>query len=177
MTQTVHNRGIVASGVIRYGCACDDAPVHCPAGADRLPMKRTDLEKNKALKVRIQLQQAAIPGRFAAESKALPDRREQRKLDQAAGLVPFAAKLPAELVRRLRELAEQEGGNLNESTARVIEAGLASSKPAVKVAKATAAPAAPAPKAPVAKKAAAKKATAATKVAKKAANTTAKAKA
>ncbi len=93
-------------------------------------MKKTDLEKNKASKVRIQLQQAAIPGRFAAESNAMPDRREQRKLDQAAGLVPFAVKLPADLVRRLREQAEQTGANINELTATAIQAGLAESTPA-----------------------------------------------
>jgi hypothetical protein len=132
-------------------------------------MKRTDLEKSKASKVRVQLQQAAIPGRFAAESNALPDRREQRKLDQAAGLVPFAVKLPADLVRRLREQAEQTGANINELTAKAIEAGLPEAQPV----KASAAPAEP--KAPKATKAAAAAPKPTPAPAKKAATKTAKA--
>jgi hypothetical protein len=93
-------------------------------------MKRTDLEKNKGLKIRSQMMAAPIPGRFAAESAALPDRRERRKMDQAAGLVPFAVKLPAELANQLREQAQTEGVGLNELTARLIQAGLsAEAKP------------------------------------------------
>ena len=39
------------------------------------------------------------------------DRREQRKLDQAKGLVPFACKLNSELVEQLKEraAAHQDG--------------------------------------------------------------------
>lgn len=45
-------------------------------------MNKYDLEKNKALKLAGQLRQAGTPGRFGAGQA--PDRREQRKLDQAA---------------------------------------------------------------------------------------------
>jgi len=90
-----------------------------------MSMKKTDLEKNKALKLMGDMRKSAIPTRFAEGATALPDKREQRKLDQAAGLVPFAVKLHEDLVRQLREQAEQEGGNLNELTARLIQAGLA----------------------------------------------------
>ncbi len=103
-------------------------------------MKRTDLEKNKGLKIRGQMQAALVPGRFGAAATALPDRREQRKLDQAAGLVPFAVKLHEDLVSSLRERAVQEGVGLNELTARLIQAGLA-------VESVVDAPAAPKPKA------------------------------
>lgn len=104
--------------------------------------------------------QSAIPGRFGVAASPLPDRREQRKLDQAAGLVPFAVKLHADLAQRLRELAVQEGVSIHELTERLIESGLTASgsvagapKAAVAVKKV------PAKKAP-AKKAAAKKAVA-----------------
>lgn len=123
-------------------------------------MKKTDLVKNLRLKIVGQMQHAAIPGRFAQGSAALPDRKEQRKLDQAAGLVPFAVKLHADLVQQLREMAEREGVNLNDLTAQLIRAGLgdaASAAPATTAAKAAAK--APAKKAP-AKKAPAKKAAA-----------------
>lgn len=90
-------------------------------------MKRTDLVKHLAKKIAGQMQQAAKPGRFAQDANALPDRREQRKMDQAAGLMPFAVKLHVDLARQLRELAEQEGGNLNALVDRLIRAGLAGS--------------------------------------------------
>ena len=112
-------------------------------------MKKTELEKSKALKLMGQMQKAVIPGRFAQGSTALPDRREQRKLDQAAGLVPFAVKLHQDLVRQLNEQAAKDGVSLHELTARVIKAGLGAPV-------AASAPVAAAPV--VAKKAAAKKA-------------------
>lgn len=121
-------------------------------------MKRTDLAKNLGLKIRGQMQHSPLPNRFGGGASTAVDRREQRKLDQAAGLVPFAAKLPQALVERLRALAASENGDLHAVTARVIEAGLgapAAEKVAAKKAavKKTAATAKKAP----AKKAAAKK--------------------
>lgn len=88
-------------------------------------MKRTDLEKSKALKLMGQMRQAPLPGRFGAAASAVPDRREQRKLDQANNLVPFAVKLNADLVKQLQTQAEQEGVLLTEVVDRVIRAGLA----------------------------------------------------
>lgn len=90
-------------------------------------MKRTQLVKHLAKKIAGQMQQAGTPGRFAQDANAVPDRREQRKMDQAAGLMPFAVKLHADLARQLRELAEQEGGNLNALVDRLIRAGLTGS--------------------------------------------------
>ncbi len=87
-------------------------------------MKRTDLVKNLALKIRGQMLHSGTPGRFAQGSAALPDRKEQRKLDQAAGLVPFAVKLHKDLVGQLREMAERDGVDLNALTEQLIRAGL-----------------------------------------------------
>ena len=116
-----------------------------------MSLKRTDLAKNLNLKIQGQMQHAATPGRFA-QAAALPDRREQRKLDQAAGLVPFAVKLNKELVARLGEVASARQVTLNALVDEVLRAGLAqlpagtapaaSSKPASK-AVAEKAPAAP----------------------------------
>lgn len=133
-----------------------------------MSMKKTDLEKNKAIKLREGVQKAPVPTRFGVASTAVPDRREQRRLDQAAGLVPFACKLKDELVQRLRALAEQEGGDLNALTERLIRAGLSAEGVRVPAAKKAAAPQAAAKKAP-AKKAPAKKAPAKKVPAKKAA--------
>lgn len=76
------------------------------------------------------MQLAPIPSRFGEAAGAVLDRREQRKLDQAAGLVPFAVKLHQDLVSRLHALAAQQGVGLNEVAARLISAGLAA-EPAV----------------------------------------------
>ncbi len=96
-----------------------------------MSLKRTDLAKRLALKISQQMKHAGVPGRFADESASQLDRREQRKLDQAAGLVPFAVKLHDDLVKQLRALAEQEGGHLNEVTERLLRAGLAANPVAV----------------------------------------------
>ncbi|MFC0401428.1 hypothetical protein [Paraburkholderia rhizosphaerae] len=70
-----------------------------------MAMKKTDLEKNKALKLTHSLNQSRSErfGKGVAETPV--DRREQRKLDQAKGLVPFACKLNGELVKELNARA------------------------------------------------------------------------
>lgn len=89
-----------------------------------MSMKKTDLEKNKANKLVGQMRHAGVPGRFAQGSGQVLDRREQRKLDQAAGLVPFAAKIHEDLLKQLNELATAEAVSLNDVADRVIRAGL-----------------------------------------------------
>lgn len=70
-----------------------------------MAMKKTDLEKNKALKLTHSMKQTRSE-RFGKGTAEVPlDRREQRKLDQAKGLVPFACKLDGDLVNVLKERA------------------------------------------------------------------------
>ncbi len=69
-------------------------------------MKKTDLFKNAGLKINSKVHESGDPVRFGAAATAVPDRREQRKLDQAAGLVPFATKLNSALVADLHALAK-----------------------------------------------------------------------
>ncbi|MFC5429044.1 hypothetical protein ACFPTO_09560 [Paraburkholderia denitrificans] len=89
-----------------------------------MAMKKTDLEKNKALKL-MQATNQAGPERFGKGSTATLDRRERRKLDQAQGLVPFACKLNADLVAQLKSRAEQHPGGLNGLLTELLEQGLA----------------------------------------------------
>lgn len=128
-----------------------------------MSFKKTDLVKNLGLKISEKMKKAGVPERFGVASTALPDRREQRRLDQLAGLIPFAVKLNADLVKQLQDRAVQEGVSLNEWVDRVIRAGLAV-QPAAKVVavKAEAVASAPAKKAtaPAVKPVAAKKAVA-----------------
>ncbi|MES2366769.1 MAG: hypothetical protein V4563_12875 [Pseudomonadota bacterium] len=88
-------------------------------------MKKTDLYKNQGLKINSQMKQAGIPDRFGGAASAVPDRREQRKLDQAQGLVPFAVKLNSELVQQVQALAQTRQLGLNEMVAVLLKKGLA----------------------------------------------------
>lgn len=88
-------------------------------------MKKTDLYKNQGLKINSQMKQAGIPDRFGGAASAIPDRREQRKIDQAQGLVPFAVKLNGELVQQIQALAQTRQMGLNEVVAELLKKGLA----------------------------------------------------
>ena len=87
-------------------------------------MKNADLEKNKGKKIDRQMNQAPAPGRFGQGAAVVVDRREQRKRDQALGLVPFAIKLDGDLVKQLQTLAQERGTGLNELTAELLKKGL-----------------------------------------------------
>ena len=90
-----------------------------------MSLKKTDLEKNKASKLMDQMRHPGSQGRFGQAAAPVLDRREQRKLDQAAGLVPFAAKLNEDLVRQIKALAAQGGVTENDIVDQVVRAGLA----------------------------------------------------
>lgn len=87
-------------------------------------MKRTDLEKNKGLKINGKMAQAGVPARYGQEAATALDRKEQRKRDQALGLVPFAVKLPAELVKELQAQAQVRQLAMNELAAELLTKGL-----------------------------------------------------
>ena len=89
-----------------------------------MSMKKSDLDKNLGLKIGGRMKAAAIPSRFAQDAAAPTDRREQRRRDAAAGLVPFACKLPGDLVRSLHERAAAHEGGLNALTAELLAKGL-----------------------------------------------------
>ncbi|MBP6899418.1 MAG: hypothetical protein KBC73_04975 [Burkholderiaceae bacterium] len=88
-----------------------------------MSLKKTDLARQLALKIDSQRKAAAVPGRFA-DAAALPDRKTQRKIDAAAGLVAFACKLPAPLASQLRERAATHPGGLNALVAELLQQGL-----------------------------------------------------
>lgn len=82
-------------------------------------MNKFDLQKNQALKLASQLKQAGTPDRFGAASQTA-NRREQRKRDQAAGLVPFPLKLSQDQADRLRALAAERGVSTHELVAEAL---------------------------------------------------------
>lgn len=88
-------------------------------------MKKSDLDRNEGLKIAGQMKQAGTPDRFGSAANAGVSRRDQRKLDQAQGLVPFAVKLDGELVKQIHALAEANGEGINETVAALLTKGLA----------------------------------------------------
>jgi hypothetical protein len=88
-------------------------------------MKRADLEKQLGRKIAGRMMQEAHSDRYGAASGHVGDKREQRERDKAAGLVPFAVKLPQDLVARLQALAVERGASMNELTATLLEGAFA----------------------------------------------------
>ncbi len=89
-----------------------------------MSMKKTDLVKNLAKKLDGRMKAAGVPDRFAQGAAESVDKREQRRKDSAAGLVPFACKLPGELVKRLNERAATHEGGVNAWVAQALEQAL-----------------------------------------------------
>ena len=78
-----------------------------------MSLKKTDLARNLALKLEGRMKAAATPDRFSQGAAPAADKREQRRRDAAAGLVPFACKLPADLVKTLQARADVHAGGIN----------------------------------------------------------------
>jgi septal ring-binding cell division protein DamX len=136
-----------------------------------MSMKLTDLMKHKGKQIEGRMGGAS--DRFGKGAVEVLDKKEQRRRDQEAGLVPFAVKLHGDLVKQLHTLAQERQVSLNDLTAELINAGLGKPAPA----KAPAKPAEAASEKPAAKPAAepeAKPAANATKAAKAAPKATAK---
>lgn len=88
-------------------------------------MKISELEKLRGVKIGDRIARAGTPGRFGKDAAAMPNRREQRKLDQAQGLIPFAVKIDSELVKQIQALAQQRNAGLNEVVTELLKKGLA----------------------------------------------------
>jgi hypothetical protein len=86
-------------------------------------VKKTALAKSDAKKLMGKMTAPGAAGFGTAATPAI-DKREQRKRDQALGLVPFAVKLHGDLVKRLQALAIERGQDLNTTVAEVLAKGL-----------------------------------------------------
>jgi hypothetical protein len=90
-----------------------------------MSMKKSDLDKNMGKVLTGKMKTAIVPDRFAQSAAAAVDKREQRKRDSAAGLVPFACKLPSDLVRQLHDKSVGVEGGLNAFVAAALTKALA----------------------------------------------------
>lgn len=87
-------------------------------------MKKTGMAKSDAKKLMGKMLAPGAAG-FGNTDTPQVDKREQRRRDQALGLIPFAVKLNNELVVQLQALAKERGVELNEVVADVLARGLA----------------------------------------------------
>jgi hypothetical protein len=107
--------------VVQYDSASTNAPA----------MKKSDLEKHLGKKIEGRMKQHAAPDRYGTASGVPNDRREQREREKAAGLVPFAVKLPETLVATLQAQARDRGVSMNDLAAELLQRALAEpAKPA-----------------------------------------------
>ena len=91
-------------------------------------MKRTALEKLQAMKTVGAMKREPTSDRYGASASGPGDRREQREKDKAAGLVPFAVKLPQDLVAEVQSLARKKQATLNDVTAELLRKALKAKK-------------------------------------------------
>ncbi len=91
-----------------------------------MTMKRTELEKRQGLK--ITNAQRIAGNAYGPAAQAPEDRKARRERERAAGLVPFAVKLPKELVAALQAHAHTEGRDLDSATAALLQAALESKR-------------------------------------------------
>jgi hypothetical protein len=88
-------------------------------------MKAVQLAKIKGAKLGDGKAQPSSSGRFGERIAPVPTRREQRALEQAHGLVPFAVKLESDLVTQMHALAKTRKLTLDEIVAELLKKGIA----------------------------------------------------
>ena len=88
-------------------------------------MKAVQLAKIKGAQLGDGKAQPSSSGRFGERIARAPTRREQRALEQAQGLVPFAVKLDGDLVTQVHALARERKVALDEIVAELLRKSLA----------------------------------------------------
>jgi hypothetical protein len=88
-----------------------------------MTIKRTEIDKRKGLAI-VNAQRLS-GNRYGPAAAAPVDRRAQREAERAAGLVPFAVKLPADLVRALQARSDSDKRPLNDVVATLLRKALA----------------------------------------------------
>lgn len=95
-----------------------------------MSMKKTDLEKHLAKKLDGRLESRPAPRRFGKASAAAGAAAADKPRPAPARLVPVSCRLPADLVRQLRERAAGHEGGLSAIMAEATRQWLAAQGPA-----------------------------------------------
>lgn len=91
-------------------------------------MKRTDMEKTLGSKINGKIESKSESGPFSKDGVKPIDKREQRKLDQAKGLVPFAVKININIVEQIQEIAKEQQISVSEVVTELLQNGLVNRK-------------------------------------------------
>jgi hypothetical protein len=86
-----------------------------------MALKSTDMAKNMAKKLDGSLKTESLPDRFGLSSKTSPNKRDRAADIPASKLVPVNYRLPAELVGRLRDHAQNHEGGINQVVALALD--------------------------------------------------------
>lgn len=84
--------------------------------------KKADLDKQQGKAIVNAQRRSGNP--HGAAALLGEDRKARRERERAAGLVPFAAKLPKDLVAELQARAQAQGGEMDALLAQLLRAGL-----------------------------------------------------
>lgn len=88
-------------------------------------MKRTDLEKNAALKLIESTKKGGIAGKYTGSAAVkATDKREQRRLDQEKGLVAFPVKLTQPIIDEINSRASTQNANINDIVISLLQQAL-----------------------------------------------------
>lgn len=91
-----------------------------------MALKSTDMAKNMAKKLDGSLKSESLPDRFGQTSKTASAKRERAAEIPASKLIPVNYRLPAELVNRLRDEAQNHEGGINQLVASALNDWLVS---------------------------------------------------
>jgi hypothetical protein len=86
-------------------------------------MKRTDLDKQLGKQINNRIRNAGSVSPFK-RTESVIDKKEQRRKDQALGLVPFAVKLNENLIGQINVIAAERKIGINELVAELLIKGL-----------------------------------------------------
>jgi hypothetical protein len=86
-------------------------------------MKKTDLAKKLGNKINNRVTNSGAASPFKSSEPAI-DKKEQRKRDQALGLIPFAVKINEDLVAQINALALERKISVNELVTELLKKGM-----------------------------------------------------
>jgi hypothetical protein len=86
-------------------------------------VKKTDLAKQLGKKINNRVSGAGAVSPFK-NTEPVIDKKEQRRRDQALGLIPFAVKLHEDLVAQMHKIASERKIGINELAAELIKKGI-----------------------------------------------------
>jgi hypothetical protein len=87
-------------------------------------MKKTDLAKKLGNKINNRVSNSGAASPFKSTEPVI-DKKEQRKRDQALGLIPFAVKIDEKLVAQINTMALERKIGINELVTELLKKGMA----------------------------------------------------